>query len=74
MLILKIVYWIRHFGNMSYKFKMGLKPPHTLRCINPFTEGNGNSYINSNSSCYSLPSALADGFHKSLLEKALATY
>lgn len=54
--------------------KMGLKPLNCLHSINPFTEVNGNLYINSHFIGYLLPSALADGFYKFLLPLALATF
>ncbi len=53
---------------------MGLKPHNCVYSINPFTEVNGNLYINSHFTGYLLPSALADGFYKLLLPLALATY
>ena len=54
--------------------KMGLKPLNCLYSTNPFTEVNGNLYINSHFTGYLLPSALADGFYKLLLTLALATF
>jgi hypothetical protein len=54
--------------------RMGLKPLNHFYFTYPFTEVNGNIYNNSNSVGYLLPSALADGFYKSLLSKALATF
>ena len=54
--------------------RMGLKPLSHLYSTNPFTKVNGNLYINSNFLSYLLPSALADGFYKFLLNKALATF
>jgi hypothetical protein len=53
---------------------MGLKPLNHLYSTNPFTKVNGNLYINSNFVGYLLPSALADGFYKFLLNTALATF
>ena len=53
---------------------MGLNPLNHLYSTNPFTKENGNLYINSNSVGYLLPSALADGFNKLLLNMALATF
>ncbi len=46
------------------------KPLNHLYSTNPFTKVNGNLYINSNFVGYLLPSALADGFYKLLLNKA----
>ena len=53
---------------------MGLKPLNHLYSTNPFTKVNGNIYINSNFIGFLLPSALADGFNKLLLNMALATF
>ena len=53
---------------------MGLKPLNRLYSTNPFTKVNGNLYINLNFVGYLLPSALADGFYKFLLNTALATF
>jgi hypothetical protein len=54
--------------------RMGLKPLDYFYFTNPFTEVNGNIYNTTNSVGYLLPSALADGFCKSLLSRALATF
>ena len=54
--------------------RIGLKPLDHLYSTNPFTKVNGNLYINSNFLSYLLPSALADGFYKFLLNTALATF
>ena len=54
--------------------KMGLKPLNCLYSTNPFTEVNGNKYINSYFIGYLLPSVLAVGFYKLLLSLALATF
>ena len=59
---------------MFDNLRMGLKPRKHLYSTNPFTKVNGNLYINSNFVDYLLPSALADGFYKFLLNKALATF
>ncbi len=50
---------------------MGLKPLVHPHFTNPFTEVNGNRI---NSSAVLLPSALADGFYRLLLEWALASF
>ena len=52
---------------------MGLKPLEYLYYINPFTKVNGNLCIYSNFIDCLLPSALADGVYKLLLNLALAT-
>jgi hypothetical protein len=59
---------------MFDNLRMGLKPFNHLYPTNPFTKVNGNLNINSNFVGYLLPSALADGFYKFLLNKALATF
>lgn len=63
---------------MYKNFRMGLKPLVNFHFTNPpinrgwlFTEVNGNKI---NSSTVILPSALADGYNKLLLEWALATF
>ena len=53
---------------------MGLKPLNHLNYINPFTKVNGKLFINPILIRHLLPSALADGFYKSLLSKALAIF
>jgi hypothetical protein len=65
---------MRHIENMIYYLRMGLKPLDYFYFTHPFTEVNGNIYNTSNSVDYLLPSALADGFYKSFLIKALATF
>jgi hypothetical protein len=54
--------------------RMGLKSLSNLYSTNPFTEVNGNLFINSNFIGYLLPAALADGYYKLLLIMALATF
>jgi len=53
---------------------MGLKPLNHLLIIDPFTEVNGNICSPPNFVSYLLPSALADGFYRLLLNMALATF
>ncbi len=53
---------------------MELKPLKHLHSTNPFTKVNGNLRINVNSVSFLLPSALADGNDKFLLNWALATF
>ncbi len=65
------------FDNLRMGFSEGIhpgKPLNHLYSTNPFTKMNGNLYINSNFVGYLLPSALADGFYKFLLNTALATF
>ena len=65
---------------MINNVRMGLKPLEYLYSLNPFTKVNslprffgGNLCINSNFIDCLLPSALADGVYKLLLNLALAT-